>query len=207
MRILAFSDLHGDEVALESLRSISKDYDHVFMCGDMARTNQFAQAVLDSFPDAFIIPGNWDNKLTNDIFSASPHWLHGKRKELGELNVVGFGYSNITPFGTYGELTEQEMQAGLSKLRIDGNTLLMLHCPPKGHFDLTSRGGHAGCDSILKLIEKKKPLVAFFGHVHEHEGTEKLGETTMIKLPAANAMRACSVTIENKSIKAEFISL
>jgi hypothetical protein len=29
----------------------------------------------------------------------------------------------------------------------------------------------------------------------------------LVKLPAANAMRACTVTIENKGIKAEFISL
>jgi Icc-related predicted phosphoesterase len=207
MRILAFSDLHEDEAALESLTRLSKDFDQVLICGDVSRTNHFAQAVLEAFPKAFLIPGNWDNKLINDIFSSSPQWVHGRRKELGTINIVGFGYSSFTPFDTYGELSEEEIYERMSKLPIDRDTILMLHCPPKGHFDMTFRGGHGGSESILKVIKEKRPLAALFGHIHDHEGVEELDGTTLIKLPAANAMRACSITVEDKGIKAEFIPL
>ena len=208
MKILAFSDLHEEEAALESLRSIAPDYDHVFICGDFAKTNSFAEEVLEAFPESFIVPGNWDSKIVNELVSQKPQWLHGKRKELENgLNVAGFGYSPPTPFFTYGELKEAEIYSQMSKLEIDENTLLLLHCPPKGHFDKVHMVRNIGSGSILKILEEKKPLAAFFGHVHEHVGTSKLGPTELIKLPPANSMRACSLSITDKRISAEWISL
>jgi len=208
MRILAFSDLHGEEAALEALKALTPQFDKVFICGDVSRTQSFAKEVLDSFPDALVIPGNWDSELMHETFSASGNWLHERRVELdGGLNAVGFGLSNITPFGTYGEITEDEIYERMSRLPIDGDTILMLHCPPKGHFDLTGRGTHAGSSSILRIIEEKRPLAALFGHVHEHSGSEKLDSTTLVKLPAANAMRACALTVKDKRVAAEFLRL
>ena len=155
-----------------------------------------------------MVPGNWDSKLVNELASKKPQWLHGKRVELEDgLNAVGFGYSPPTPFFTYGELSEEEIYLQMSKLDIDENTLLLMHCPPKGHFDNVHMVRKIGSESILKIIEGKKPFAAFFGHVHEHVGTEKLGPTRLIKLPPANSMRACSLTINDKRISAEFISL
>lgn len=208
MRILAFSDLHENETALEALKSLSSEFDHIFVCGDVSRSNLFAEAVLRAFPSGFIIPGNWDNEHVNKLLSSNSQWLHKKRVEIENgLNVVGFGYSNKTPFGTYGELSEDEIYEIMSKLPIDSNTILMLHCPPKGYFDETPRGGHAGSEAILRVITEKKPLVALFGHIHEHKGVQKLGPTTLVKLPAADGMLACSLSIENKNIKAEFMVL
>lgn len=208
MRILAFSDLHEEEAALESLARIAPEHDHVFICGDFARTRSFAEEVLEAFPNSFIIPGNWDSETVNGLVSESPQWLHGRRAELEEgLNVVGFGYSPPTPFFTYGELSEEEIYAQMSKLPIDRNTLLLLHCPPKGHFDKVHMVRNIGSESVLRAIEEKKPLAALFGHVHEHSGTSKLGTTELVKLPPANSMRACSLTIKDKRISAEFIPL
>ncbi|MEW6036364.1 MAG: metallophosphoesterase [Candidatus Micrarchaeota archaeon] len=208
MRILAFSDIHGEEAALESLRSISPSYDHVFICGDISQSGVFAEAVLEAFPKSFIVPGNWDNWRVNEILSKQPQWLHEKRAGLGDgLNAVGFGYSNPTPFFTFGELGEDEIYSRMSKLPIDGNTLLLLHCPPKGHFDNVHVVRHIGSESILRVISEKKPLAALFGHVHEHFGTSKLGTTELIKLPPAQDMLACSITIKDKKITTEFILL
>jgi uncharacterized protein len=207
MRILAFSDLHGDEAAFESLRSIAADYDHVFGCGDFSHSASFAEEILD-LPNCFCIPGNWDNARVSELLSSGPRSAQGRRLELGEgLNVVGFGYAIFGPFGTYGERSEEEFLSSLSRLPIDSNTLLLLHCPPKGYFDEVRGGLHAGSDSILKIITAKKPLAAFFGHVHEHSGTQMLGPTTLVKLPPANEMQACAVEITGRKVSAEFISL
>lgn len=208
MKILAFSDLHGEEAALESLKALAPGYDHVFICGDFAKVSSFAEEVLEAFPESFIIPGNWDSKAVNELASKKPQWLHGRRVELENgLNAVGFGYSPPTPFFTYGELEEEEIYSQMSKLPIDENTLLLLHCPPKGHFDNVHMVRNIGSESVLRIIQEKKPLAAFFGHVHEHEGISKLGPTNLVKLPPANSMRACSISIKDKSISAEFISL
>jgi len=208
MKILAFSDLHGEAAALESLKAMAPGYDHVFICGDFAKTSSFAEEVLEAFPDSFIIPGNWDSKIVNELVSQKPQWIHGKRVELEDgLNAVGFGYSPPTPFFTYGELEENEIYSQMSKLDIDGDTLLLLHCPPKGYFDNVHMIRNIGSESILRIIQEKKPLAAFFGHVHEHEGTSELGSTQLVKLSPANSMRACSISIKDKRITAEFISL
>lgn len=208
MRILAFSDLHDEEAALDALARLAPSYDHVFACGDITHSEYFAEAFLRALPKAFIIPGNWDNLAANDCLSKSPGWMHGKRAELADgLNVVGFGFSPPTPFGTFGELAEADIYSQMSKLPIDRNTLLMLHCPPKGHFDLVHLVRRIGSDSILRTIQEKKPLAAFFGHVHEHAGTSKLGTTELVKLPPANSMRAASITIRDKRITTQFITL
>ena len=207
MRILAFSDIHEEDSALESLQLLAPGYDYVFACGDIAQSVLFAEEVL-KLPNCFAIPGNWDNERVNDFFSDKTQFIHEKRVDVKDaLNVVGFGFSNPTPFGTFGEISEEEIYARMSKLKIDRNTLLMLHCPPKGHFDEVRGGLHVGSEAILRIIEQKKPLAAFFGHVHEHVGTSMFGSTLLIKLPPANEMRACALEITNKKITPQFISL
>ena len=215
MKILAFSDIHDEEIALESLIKLAPKYDYVFACGDITHSTLFLEELLTKIPNCFCIPGNWDNRIVNDYMLKQKQCVHEKRIKLVDKNskdkkngvsVVGFGYSSPTPYGTYGELSEEEIYQRMSKLPIDSNTLLLLHCPPYGHFD--NRGEkHFGSHSILKIINEKKPMAAFFGHVHELVGVKKLNDTMLIKLPPANEMRACSVEIVGRTIKTEVVSL
>jgi len=208
MRILAFSDLHDEEAALDSLEKLAPSYDFVFACGDMTHSRSFAESLVKSLPNSLIIPGNWDSRVVNECLSEKPQWLQERRVELGNgLNAVGFGFSPPTPFYTFGEMNEGEIYSRMSRLPIDRNTLLLLHCPPKGHFDLVHLVRRIGSSSMLKIIEEKKPLAAFFGHVHEHMGVEKFGPTELVTLPPANSMRAASITIRDKRITTEFITL
>ena len=207
LRILAFADLHEEEAALESLARLAPSFDLVFGCGDLAQSGWFAESVIEGLPQAFLVPGNWDSERSNGILSSSPGWLHEKRRELEcGLNAVGFGFSNRTPFGTFGELEEENILSRMSRLPIDESTLLLLHCPPQGSFDLV-RGKHVGSSSILGIIRERQPLAAFCGHIHEHSGVSYIGRTAIIKLPPAEAMRACSASATNKKITADFISL
>lgn len=208
MKLLVFSDLHEDETALEALKKINEkeNFDYVLICGDVSRSISFAEDVFSIFPKAFIVPGNWDSEQVNELLKEQPGYAHAKRIELNGFNVVGFGYSPITPFGTFGEMQDSEIYKQMKDLPIDNKSLLMLHTPPKGYFDAV-RGGNAGSESILKIITDKKPFAAFFGHIHEYSGTEMLGSTNLVKLPAANAMKACIVEISDTTIKSSFVEL
>ena len=44
MRILAFSDLHGEEAALSALKQLSKGFDHIFICGDISRNKDSGES-------------------------------------------------------------------------------------------------------------------------------------------------------------------
>ena len=208
MKILVFSDLHGEEIALEKLKELAakEKFDYVLSCGDNSQAVSVLEDMIDTFPNFYLIPGNWEGKEANDFLLQNEHCIHEKRIELNGLNLVGFGYSNITPFGTYGEMEEKEIYEKMSKLKIDNNTILLLHCPPKGHFDSVGNM-NPGSSSILKIIEEKKPLVVFFGHIHEHEGTEKMGESTLVKVPAANGMKACIVDIKEDKVSCNFVRI
>ncbi len=206
MKLLVFSDLHDNKHALEKLKELA-NFDYVLSCGDNSRDVSFLEGLIDSFPRFFLVPGNWEGERAYAFLAENRNCVNEKRIELEDgLNLVGFGYSNITPFGTYGELTEKEIYDKMSSLDIDNNTILLLHCPPKGYFDLV-RGEPAGSPSVLKIIEEKKPLVAFFGHIHENEGTKSNGNTTFVKVPAAKGMKACIAEIKNKKISSSFIEL
>ncbi|MBN1170491.1 metallophosphoesterase family protein [Candidatus Micrarchaeota archaeon] len=206
MKFLAFSDLHDDQQAFEKLKKLAPSFNNVFLCGDLTSRNQFAHEILASFPNGLIIPGNGEPKHVQEVFSGSRQWIHEKKADLGEINVVGFGLSPPTPFGTYGEIPDKEIYSRMSKLPISTNTILLLHAPPKGHFDEV-KSQNVGSLSILRIIQEKKPMAAVFGHIHERQGTEMLGETLLVKLPAAMNMRACIISYQDKKLDAQFIVL
>ncbi len=210
MRILVFSDLHDEEGALERLK---KHYDNgrfdlVLSCGDT--TNQsvsFAGDVLSSFPGCLLVPGNNEPPPVMDfIRQKEKNYIHEKRVEIGGgLNVVGFGYSNITPFNTNNEYEESEIYERMSRLKIDHNTILLLHCPPYGYFDVV-RGKNIGSTSIKQIIEEKQPLAALFGHAHQHKGSDSMGKTKIIKIPAAVNYEFCELEIR-QAVTARFVKI
>ena len=201
MKILAFSDLHDEEVALERIIALAPTYDLVLACGDLSQSVSFTEDFLTHVKNALIIPGNWDSEAVNNTLAQSAQYNHAKKKPLSrdhgsQLSIVGFGFTPPTPYGTFGELSEEEMYKGLSALDIDQKTILMLHCPHYGYLDITKKGDHIGSRSITKIIEEKKPMMALFGHVHEFSGTMMLGKTLMVKLPPARDLKACKITFD-----------
>src|SRR3989338_1887124 len=210
MKILVFSDIHDDEIMLEKLKSYYKKnkFDYVFICGDITNHSvSFAEDVIVAFPNCFLVPGNNEPQAVMDFLKTKDNYIHEKRVELRDgLNVVGFGYSNITPFGTPNEYSESEIYERMSKLKIDNNTLLITHCPPYGYFDEV-RGKRIGSSSIKRIVEEKQPLAILCGHVHEYEGVAKVGRTELIKVPAANNNKLCDLTIRNKNTYVEYITV
>lgn len=48
--------------------------------------------------------------------------------------------------------------------------VLITHGPPVDHGDLTSLGSRVGCADLLEVVERIRPLVHVFGHIHEGYG-------------------------------------
>ncbi len=208
MKLLIFSDIHDEELALQALTKLanSERFDYTINCGDITSNNlSFAEELLQAI-DAFTIAGNNESDEVKELMKKS-NYIHEKRTELNEdLNVVGFGFSNITPYGTLNELTEEEIYKRMNKLKIDHNTILVCHCPPFEYFDEV-RGKNIGSTAILKIIHEKRPFLVLCGHVHEFSGVKQINASYIVKVPAAVNGKACVVKINERRIEVEFIAL
>ena len=58
--------------------------------------------------------------------------------------------------------------------------VLITHGPLFGIGDLTAHGDQAGCHDLLEVVEKIKPAIHIFGHIHEGYGVTSNGVTTFI---------------------------
>lgn len=55
----------------------------------------------------------------------------------------------------------------------DGVDIVMTHGPPHMHHDKCSTG-NAGCDMLMRALERTKPKMHCFGHIHDGAGTSTL---------------------------------
>jgi Icc-related predicted phosphoesterase len=68
--------------------------------------------------------------------------------------------------------------------------ILVCHQPPYGYLDVVSfpaapadwQGKHSGSRIILDYINKNQPKYVFCGHIHEGEGSIKIGRTEVFNL-------------------------
>lgn len=61
-----------------------------------------------------------------------------------------------------------------------GIDVLVTHGPPRGHGDRTSDGRNEGCDDLLEAVQRVRPRLHVFGHIHEAYGVTREGETTFV---------------------------
>jgi len=205
VKILAVSDLHDDETALEKVIARAKEYDCLLVAGDIGKGRNFLEELLDAHPKIFLIPGNGDQDFLEEI--AGERCIQEKKVEIDEgFNLVGFGYSPPTPFHTPLEYPEEKLYSWMKGLPIDGKTIFLTHAPPYGVLD-DVLGVHAGSRSVLRIIEEKKPLANVCGHIHEQEGVAKVGGTTVLKVGAAKRGRAGEIDIFNGKMNFRNIGL
>src|SRR6201986_3357632 len=107
MKLLIFSDIHSDARALERLMAMEADY--YFCAGDLVNWARGLDVMGDILKKraerVYVLPGNHESAPQVSEFCArfGFHDFHEKRIEIGGFEVVGFGYSNPTPFDTPGE--------------------------------------------------------------------------------------------------------
>jgi hypothetical protein len=181
MKLLIFSDIHGDQLALERL--MNREADYYFAAGDLVnwgRSLEKLGPLMESRRDrVYVMPGNHES--AEDIVRFCDQFgfqnFHEKSIQIAGYSVAGLGYSNPTPFHTPGEYSEQEIEERLAKF--DSPHVLICHCPPKNtKLDRAGAGEHYGSESIREFIEAKQPAYFFCGHIHEAAGaSDRLGRT------------------------------
>lgn len=189
MRILIFSDLHGDKAQLSKL--MEREADLYVSAGDLVTwargLDAMAEAMVSRKGRVILLPGNHEHE--SQIASVCGKYgfeaLHGKTRPLEDgWTMAGLGHSNPTPFDTPGEYSEETLRSKLSAFAgLEGEkTVLVCHCPPLDTvLDEAAPGRHIGSSAIAEYLAAHPPAWFFCGHVHEAWGrTADLGPTKAV---------------------------
>ena len=175
MKILVFSDIHGDYGALERLMETEADY--YFAAGDLCSwgrgLDRCGEILQRRAGRVYVLPGNHESaELTSALCKKfGLRDFHGQSIEAEGYHIAGLGYSSPTPFHTPGEYSEQEMARHLAGFADLKSLVLVCHCPPYGTpLDRVREGVHAGSQAVKEFIDRHQPVLFFCGHIHEAAG-------------------------------------
>jgi Icc-related predicted phosphoesterase len=163
------------------------------------------------------IPGNCDpESIHGKIECSNAINIHARSIVIKNVGICGFGGSNPTPFNTPLEFEEVEIydeaRKAMESIKDQKITLMVTHAPPHGtNTDLVDSGVHVGSESLRKVIEEFQPSLNVCGHVHEAQGTDKIGKTLVVNAGQLSDGNACLIKIsdedEKPEIKVELIEL
>jgi Icc-related predicted phosphoesterase len=114
--------------------------------------------------------------------------------------LASWGYSNITPWHSHREQTEEQLDASLrslvSRLRDPQRAVINVHVPPisSGLDDAPVldedlrvvqvlgqvKFAPAGSTAVRAILEEYQPLVGLHGHIHEASAISRIGRTIAI---------------------------
>ncbi|MCX6622933.1 MAG: metallophosphoesterase [Acidobacteria bacterium] len=181
MKILVFSDIHGDYRALERLMAMEAD--RYVAAGDLSTwgrgLDRLGEILARRAGSTWVLPGNHESE--GDIERLCGRFglenLHGRSKEVGGVMLAGLGYSSPTPFDTPGEYTEAQLEAKLEPFAALEPLVLVCHCPPRNTLlDRVRPGVHAGSEAVGRFIGRVQPAYFFCGHgVHGGRQRRKEG--------------------------------
>jgi uncharacterized protein len=192
MKILIFSDIHGDLRALEKI--VAQPADLHIAAGDLATfgrgLDECGEILKPLGSRLWVLPGNHetheDTRALCERFGFIDFHRQVRSLESAQGNSywAGLGYSNITPFGTPGEYSEEEIAAALRSFNDLKSLYLVAHCPPhNSRLDEFSPGKHAGSTALREWVDRIKPVYLFCGHIHETAGlSDRLGSTQCINV-------------------------
>ncbi|MCB0209047.1 MAG: metallophosphoesterase family protein [Anaerolineae bacterium] len=189
MKLLLFSDLHGNRSAAQNLVALSQTVDIVIGAGDFGNLRHgidTAVALLNSIDKpAMLVPGN--SESTEELEAAcralwpAAHVLHGSGITVDGVNFFGIGGGiPVTPFGAWSyDFTEAEARHLLADCPAGG--VFISHSPPKGAVDVSSRGVSLGSIAVREIIEQQQPALVVCGHIHESAGQQaRLGNSVVV---------------------------
>src|SRR6187402_1527746 len=185
MKITCVADLHGFYPKLDG-------GDLLIIAGDLTSRDEIEQ--YEEFSDwlkaqeyrkKIFISGNHDNRMTDK--SAQKYFCPIKRnyEEFEYLCDSGTEFEGLKIWGSpwtktfeginpkccaFTVDTEEELAAKFALIPEDTD-ILITHSPPFGILDHCSNG-HVGSKSLRSTINRIKPKIHIFGHIHENGGTK-----------------------------------
>jgi uncharacterized protein len=176
---------------LSRMDEVMRDTDLVIISGDLTNFGGVEDArkvladVRRACPNILALSGNLDRREVMPFLEEEGISLHGTGTVIEGVGIFGCGGSNITPFHTPTEFTEDEiaetLQSGYEKVRTHRPLLMICHTPPYDtKCDRIAGGKPAGSIAARRFIEEVKPDVCISGHIHESAAVDSIGPTVIL---------------------------
>jgi Icc-related predicted phosphoesterase len=203
IRFNGFYPFRCEPDELERMRADASYRDAVFnrvMRAEVERWVAIAdERVAQAGVPCVMMPGNDDDPFVGEVLDAARVVCNvdGAVVPFGPYQVLGFGWSNVTPWQSPRELAEPEIATRLGCLAqgIDDprRAILNVHPPPHNSSldlapqlkddlsfaspDAQSQLVPVGSTAVRQVIEEHQPLLSLHGHVHESRGAARIGGT------------------------------
>lgn len=187
MKIIAFTDLHGNLKRLRHLEGLvkMKKPNMIICAGDLTLFSRNLDSIakrLNGFNiPVLIIPGNHETGEEIRFISKKYPNIKNIHHIIYEKN--GYTYFGMGQGGFSKTNREFERLFAFIKKKINPKTkfIVVSHAPPYGTKTDLIEGEYAGSISLRKFIEFIKPVLVVAGHLHECEHTEdKIGKSRII---------------------------
>jgi uncharacterized protein len=182
-----------------------------------------AERLATSRVTCLVMPGNDDGHYVADVLAQSPAGNAEEQLiEVGGVQFLSLGYSNVTPWHTDRDLAEDELSDKIERLvkELDPDmpAVFNLHVPPYDtriddapELDRSLRlvGGASarmvpvGSHAVRAALQKYQPVLSLHGHIHESRGVARLGRTTAINPGSeynAGVLRGVIVTLTKERV-------
>jgi Icc-related predicted phosphoesterase len=174
----------------------------------------------------YFMLGNDDPVELRELLDRAPFGTQAEGRVLaidGDHELVSWGYSNLTPWNSHREQTEQQLDESIREVlagaRDPRRVILNVHVPPYGSgldeapvLDENLRVvqvlgqvkfAAVGSTAVRAIEEELQPLLGLHGHIHEASGIKRIGRTLAIN-PGSDystgALNGAIVTLEREKV-------
>ncbi len=196
MLVLCASDYHLNyEFAGKTIELIRKRGVDLFLyCGDFV-SQEYAVELFSGIEElgvkALGICGNLDMGIFYE--STGSEIVNYGLRAVGDYTF--FLVSALHPFF---------VEDALKDVRKTDNSKLVFvtHYPPRGVLDKVWNNESVGYDGYREFVDRAKPLVHVFGHIHEDNGYRKIGNTLFINCAATPSRKIYLLNLEELEVEA-----
>lgn len=221
MKLYCISDLHNKYKLLDPILPKPGEFDTLIICGDVtnkgsikevAAFGRWLSGVQGRFKHIVFVAGNHDylfeqqKEIAVGLLPQGVHYLENSGVTIDGWNFWG---SPQTPkFGFWAFMKERGPSINRYWDAIPEQTdVLITHGPPKFKLDdlklsknfKTNR--HVGCQDLSNAVERVKPIINVFGHIHQSYGTIVDEQTTFVNCALCNTFNQ----LTKEPIKIELI--
>lgn len=202
MRLVCVADTHLYEQAWETI----PEGDVLVHAGDLLRGGSLTELELAAewlhaqpHPHKVVIAGNHDWCFAKtplparNVLGAGTQVIYLQDSEA-TIEGVRFWGSPWQPefFHWAFNLPRGEALAAKWAQIPAGIDVLVTHGPPRGYGDRVGRGPQ-GCDDLRAALDRVRPALHVFGHIHEDGGLWRHGPTTVANVTTAECERGPTV--------------